>query len=48
MYKQLEFIMKGDFLLLASDFGREKEASVDENEYVYGGTAPKFCMFHRG
>ena len=33
-YKQSEFIMKGDFLLLASEFAREKETSVDENEHV--------------
>ena len=30
-YEQPEFIMKGEFLLLASEFGREKETFVEKN-----------------
>ena len=33
-HEQSEFIMKGDFLLLASEFAREKETFVEENGCV--------------
>ena len=34
-YEQSEFIVKDGFLLLASEFVREKETFVEKNEYVW-------------